>query len=178
MRRFRVAYYCAAHFSALDQARFFLRFDRLVPRPRAYARWLLSSIDARPALGLLPSLRRVGFKTFFKGGWRGRHRSARARGGAVRAPGHLASMAVLTDGNPSHAYGAATLRGVAERIFRAGDRSGSGTFGGGARPRPGRHRPRTGVPASSTSAASRRGCARHRLRRAEQPHRSQAGRLL
>ena len=29
------------------------------------------------------------------------------------------SMAVLTDGNPSHEYGTETLRGVAQRIFRA-----------------------------------------------------------
>jgi hypothetical protein len=27
------------------------------------------------------------------------------------------SLAVLTDGNPSHAYGTATLRGVAARLF-------------------------------------------------------------
>ena len=32
--------------------------------------------------------------------------------------GRRFSLAVLTDGNPSHDYGTETLRGVARRIFR------------------------------------------------------------
>ena len=61
----------------------------------------------------------AGFKTFFKGGWRGTgagqlvHEAALFERGDTRV-----SMAVLTDGNPSHEYGTETLRGVAQRLFR------------------------------------------------------------
>ena len=72
---------------------------------------------------------RAGFKTFFKGGWRGTgagqlvHEAALFERGDTRV-----SMAVLTDGNPSHEYGTETLRGVAQS---ACSRSGRGR---GSRP--------------------------------------------
>jgi D-alanyl-D-alanine dipeptidase len=131
MRSFSVEYHWgSAHFSALDQARFFLLFDRLVPRrSRSYARRLLSSIASWQRWGFSRYSLRVGFRTFFKGGWRGTaagqlvHEAALFERRRIRF-----SMAVLTDGNPSHAYGAATLRGVASRVFR---RRGSASVGGG-----------------------------------------------
>ena len=113
-------------------------------RNRAYARRLLASIVRHAALGLL-ALRRSApaYGTFFKGGWRGTalgrlvHEAALFERGGTRF-----AMAVLTDGNPSHEYGTATLRGVAARIFATGRRS----------PRAGRLRPsrRCGGPASRT----------------------------
>jgi D-alanyl-D-alanine dipeptidase len=134
MRNFTVAYcWGCAFFSAADQARFFYRFDGLVPpRSRRYARRLLSSIVSYQRWGFSRYSLARGFKTFFKGGWRrtesGRlvHEAALFERGPLRL-----SMAVLTDGNPSHPYGTATLRGVAARIFRpsaqAGQQEESGT---------------------------------------------------
>ena len=121
MKSFSVAgYWANAHFSAEDQARFFNRIDRLVPRAsRPYARGLLSSIASYQRWGFSRYSRAAGFKTFFKGGWRGTgagqlvHEAALFERGDTRI-----SMAVLTDGNPSHEYGTETLRGVAQRLFR------------------------------------------------------------
>jgi D-alanyl-D-alanine dipeptidase len=119
-------YWSGAHFSAADQARFFRVFDQLVPRrSRAYARGLLSSIVAWQRWGFSRFSLAAGFRTFFKGGWRGTglgqlvHEAALFERGPLRV-----SMAVLSDGNPSHDYGTETLRGVAQRIFgRPGARS-------------------------------------------------------
>jgi zinc D-Ala-D-Ala dipeptidase len=121
MKSFSVAgYWGNARFSAEDQARFFNRIDRLVPKAsRPYARGLLSSIASYQRWGFSRYSRAVGFKTFFKGGWRGTgagqlvHEAALFERGGTRI-----SMAVLTDGNPSHEYGTETLRGVAQRLFR------------------------------------------------------------
>jgi len=120
MRDFSVAgYWANARFSALDQARFFRRIDRMVPpRSRAYARGLLSSIVPWQRWGFSRYARADGFATFMKGGWRGTalgqlvHEAALFERGSTRL-----SMAVLTDANPSHEYGTATLRGVARRVF-------------------------------------------------------------
>ena len=113
-------YWGNAHFSAEDQARFFRRIDRLVPkRSRGYARGLLSSIVSYQRWGFASFAGAAGFRTFFKGGWRGTgmgqlvHEAALFERGDTRL-----SMAVLTDGNPSHDYGTETLRGVAQRVFR------------------------------------------------------------
>jgi zinc D-Ala-D-Ala dipeptidase len=120
MKRFWVGgYWGNAQFSAEDQARFFNRIDRLVPKAsRGYARDLLSSVVSYQRWGFSRHAATAGFSTFFKGGWRGTaagqlvHEAALFERGDTRL-----SMAVLTDGNPSHDYGTETLRGVAERIF-------------------------------------------------------------
>jgi D-alanyl-D-alanine dipeptidase len=112
--------WASALVSARDQARFFARFDRLTPpRSRGYARRLLSSIDRRQRWGFPNAALGAGFKAFFKLGWR-----STGLGQLVHAAGLFErrrlriSLAVLTDGNPSHAYGTATIRGVARRILR------------------------------------------------------------
>jgi D-alanyl-D-alanine dipeptidase len=120
MRTFTVAYcWGCAFFSAADQARFFYSFDRLVPpRSRDYARRLLSSIVPHQRWGFSRYSLAHGFQTFFKGGWRRTEHGRLVHEAALFERGPLRfSMAVLTDGNPSHAYGTATLRGVAARIF-------------------------------------------------------------
>ena len=126
-----------AQISAADQARFFYRFDRLTPsRSRGYARRLLASIDLRQRWGFPAAALRAGYKAFFKLGWR-----STGRGQLVHAAGLFqrrklrVSLAVLTDGNPTHAYGTATIRGVARRVFR---------------------RPRAGAAAEAGSPAHRR----------------------
>ncbi len=129
MRSFSVAgYWANAHFSAEDQARLFNRIDRLIPaRSRAYARGLLSSVVSYQRWGFSSFAGAAGFRTFFKGGWRGTglgqlvHEAALFERRDTRV-----SMAVLTDGNPSHEYGTETLRGVAQRVFGAhGRRAGA-----------------------------------------------------
>ena len=124
MRNFSVAgYWANAHFSAEDQARFFSRIDQLVPKAsRGYARGLLSSIVGYQRWGFSRYSAAAGFKTFFKGGWRGTGAGQLVHEAALfeRGPTRI-SMAVLTDGNSSHDYGTETLRGVAQRVFgRAG----------------------------------------------------------
>jgi hypothetical protein len=108
------------YFSAADQARFFFRFDKLVPaRSRGYARHLLSSIVSYQRWGFSRFARRRGWTTFFKGGWRQTGLGSLVHEAALfERGGRRFSLAVLTDGNPSHAYGTETLRGVALRLFR------------------------------------------------------------
>jgi beta-lactamase class A len=104
--------------TAGDQARFFYRIDRYVPRRhRAYARWLLSHIVRSQRWGIPPAVP-DGWKVYFKGGWgsgtgRVTHQSALLQDGRRRL-----SLAVLTQWNPSHTYGTRTIRGIARRLLR------------------------------------------------------------
>jgi D-alanyl-D-alanine dipeptidase len=138
MRRFtEVGYWSGALFSAADQARFFAVFDRLTPpRSRAYARSLLSSIVSHQRWGFSRFSLAQGFKTFFKGGWRRTSQGRLVHEAALFERGPLRiSMAVLTDGNPSHGYGTATLRGVAQRIFGGSAKAGVVVLDGDSRAR-------------------------------------------
>jgi hypothetical protein len=105
--------------AAIDQARFFLRIDRLVPkRHRAYAMALLRGITEFQRWGIARAVPR-GWRIAFKGGWgRGvtrevNHQAALLTNGRLRV-----SIAVMTADNPSHEYGTATQRGVAARLLR------------------------------------------------------------
>jgi hypothetical protein len=127
MRRFSVAgHWGAARIAAADQARLFLRIDRLVPRrSRAYARRLLSSVVAAQRWGFSRFAGRAGFTTFLKGGWRPTAAGSLVHEVALFERGRARfALAVLSDANPSHGYGTATLRGVAARVFRPTRRSG------------------------------------------------------
>jgi D-alanyl-D-alanine dipeptidase len=120
MKRFWVGgYWGNARFSAEDQALLFSRIDRLVPKAsRGYARGLLSSIASYQRWGFSRFARTAGFKTFFKGGWRSTGAGSLVHEAALFERGETRlSMAVLTDGNPSHEHGTETLRGVAQRVF-------------------------------------------------------------
>jgi D-alanyl-D-alanine dipeptidase len=106
-------------FSARDQARFFFRLPSMVPRrSRGYARRLLSSIIPAQRWGFSRVSSHRGWRAFFKGGWRQTDSGSLVHEVAFFERGSRRfSLAVLTDGNPSHAYGTATLRGVARRLF-------------------------------------------------------------
>jgi D-alanyl-D-alanine dipeptidase len=106
--------------SAADQARFFRRFDRMIPAgTRDYARNLMSSIDRRQRWGFPRPALDLGFEAFFKIGWRGTAAGRLVHAvGMFERGGERVSLAVLTDGNPSHDYGTETIRGAAERAFR------------------------------------------------------------
>ncbi len=101
--------------TAADQARLFFRIDRLVPAAhRAYARELLAGIIPPQRWGIAPVAQARHFRIFFKGGWRDgiTHQAALLERGGRRV-----ALAVLTSGEPSLAYGEATLAGVAARVL-------------------------------------------------------------
>jgi hypothetical protein len=114
MRSFSVAFLFDAQLTAADQARFFLRIDKLVPRAhRTYARTLLSSIVPEQAWGIAPVARARHFRVFFKGGWRTgiTHQAA-----LLERDGQRASLAVLTR-SPGMGYGEVTISGIASRVL-------------------------------------------------------------
>jgi beta-lactamase class A len=105
--------------TARDQARLFSRIRKLIPaRHRKYALGLLRRIVSYERWGI-PHGRPSGWSVYFKGGWFNDddgwrvHQAARLEQGAR----HIA-IAVLTRGNPSLGYGAATISGVTRRLLR------------------------------------------------------------
>ena len=170
MRRFSVAYHWgAAHFSALDQARFFLRFDRLVPRRRAPTRAGCCLDHARPALGLLPSLAEGRLQDLLQGRLAGtapvssctRRRCSSAGTPASRwrcsptATPRTPMAPRRCEGSPS----GSSARGRRFRLWHLRRRRSAAA---------GPARPRTGVPARRRPPPRAGGAPRHRLRRAEQ----------
>ena len=105
--------------TAGDQARFFLRIDRLVPaRHRADAMGLLRGVVTGQRWGIAAALP-AGWEIAFKGGWgRGATRQVDHQAALLTNAGLRVSVAVLTADNPSDGYGAATLQGVAARLLR------------------------------------------------------------
>ena len=60
-----------AHITPADQARLFLRIDKLAPkRHRSYLRGLLGSIVPSQRWGIAPVAQARDFHIMFKGGWR------------------------------------------------------------------------------------------------------------
>jgi hypothetical protein len=103
---------------ASDQARFFLHIDaHVVPRHRATAMHLLRTVVPSQRWGVA-RVRPDGWRLYFKGGWGSGtglvdHQVALLRHGTDRV-----AVAVLTTGDPDHAYGQQTLRGVFRRLLR------------------------------------------------------------
>lgn len=120
MRSFRPVYspWGDSLVSARDQSWFFLHVDTDVPRAhRAYAMHLLRSITPSQRWGI-GTVRPPGWRLFFKGGWgsgtgRVDHQVALLARGSRRV-----SLAIMTEADGTHAYGKATLRGIAKRLLR------------------------------------------------------------
>jgi beta-lactamase family protein len=115
MTRFDVGFNWAdALLTARDQARLFLRIDRLAPRRhRAYLRELLGSIVPWQRWGIAPVAEERGFHVMFKGGWRIGifHQVA-----LLERDGRRIALAVLTSGT-EHGYGRETQAGIAARVL-------------------------------------------------------------
>jgi Beta-lactamase enzyme family len=100
--------------TAHDQARLFLRIDRLAPRRhRGYLRSLLAGIVPSQRWGIAPVAEERGFHVMFKGGWRTGifHQVA-----LLERDGRRVAVAVLTSGT-EHGYGRDTQAGIAARVL-------------------------------------------------------------
>ncbi len=119
MTRFAIAsIWGLSRITARDQARFFLDLDRFVPaRHRAYALRLLRTIVPSQRWGLAQAIPE-GWRLYFKGGWGSGTGAVDHQVGVLRRGRHRVAIAVLTVGNPSHAYGKATLEGMGRRLLR------------------------------------------------------------
>jgi hypothetical protein len=105
--------------TAADQAHLFAKIDRLVvARHRAYARKLLRSIGSSQRWGIAQAVP-DDWTIFFKGGWRPLGGSwLENQSALLERDKRRVAIAVLTDSNPSSAYGRETERGVARRVLR------------------------------------------------------------
>jgi beta-lactamase class A len=120
MRRFRPAapIWGNSRIDAADQTKFFLHIDRyVVRRHRAAALRLLASISPPQRWGIARVVPH-GWRIYFKGGWGSGtgavdHQVALLRRGAQRV-----AVAILTTADGTHAYGKATLRGIAKRLLK------------------------------------------------------------
>jgi hypothetical protein len=117
--RCRAGGWARAQLSAADQARFFREMDRFLPdRFRDYARNLLETVVDSQSWGIPAVARPFGWRVLFKVGQRPTglgflvHQSARLELGGQRV-----GVAVLTDGDPTYAYGMATVSGVGQRLI-------------------------------------------------------------
>ncbi len=110
-----------AQITAGDQARLFYELDGVLPeRFREYAKNLLETVAAPQSWGIPQSARPGDWRVFFKIGLR-----ATGLGGLIHQAARLeradsvVAIAVLTDGDPSYAYGKRTVREVADRLVGA-----------------------------------------------------------
>jgi hypothetical protein len=100
--------------TAADQARLFLRIDRLAPkRHRGYARALLSGIIGPQRWGIPPVAQARGFRVFFKSGWR---KGIEHQVALLERAGRRIALAILTS-DEAAAYGRATQAGIASRVL-------------------------------------------------------------
>lgn len=103
--------------SAADVARFFYRFEGLTPaRFLRYARSLLMSIESSQSWGI-PAVARPEFTVIFKGGWLPESEGLVNQAALLERPGIAFAMTVLTDHDPSMAYGEQTIAGVTLRLL-------------------------------------------------------------
>jgi len=119
MRRFRTApSWGSCVVDAVDQTRLFLKIDRyVVPRHRSFAMRLLNRVVPSQRWGIARAAP-AEWELYFKGGWGDGDGEVDHQVALLRRGGHRVAVAIMTTANPSHAYGKATLRGVAARLLR------------------------------------------------------------
>jgi Beta-lactamase enzyme family len=130
MRRFApAAAWGLSRIDARDQTRFFLHIDRWMPRRhRTYGMHLLQTIIPPQRWGIARVVP-AGWTLSFKGGWGAGTGAVDHQIGLLTLDGDRVAIAVLTVGNPSHAYGEATEQGVAKRLLAGLDGRLVGTAG-------------------------------------------------
>jgi hypothetical protein len=108
-----------ARVTAADQARFFLRLNRLLaPGQRVFARYLLSVVQPQQSWGIPAAARPMSWQVFFKGGWRPGGGGEIVHQAALLERGHRhVAIAVLSDDDPSEPYGHETVKGVTRRLL-------------------------------------------------------------
>lgn len=119
MTRFAIAQvWGLSQITARDQTKYFLHIDALMPeRHRAYGMHLLRTITPSQRWGMgrvIPD----GWRLYFKGGWGSGTGAVDHQVGLLRRGEHRVAVAILTVNDGSHAYGKATLRGMAKRLFK------------------------------------------------------------
>lgn len=119
MRDFRLAVpWGLSQINASDQSRYFLDLPELVARRhRAYARQLLAGVVEEQRWGIA-RVRPRGWKLHFKGGWGAGTGAVSHQVALLERDGQRVSVAIMTNGSPSHEYSQETLRGVALRLVR------------------------------------------------------------
>jgi hypothetical protein len=111
-------FWLTARTSAFDQARYFVGMDALLPREfRGYARNLLSHIVASQSWGIPAVARRRHWQVYFKGGWLPRSHGLVNQVARLEKRHLKIAIAVLTEGDPSMAYGEETIAGVTQRLL-------------------------------------------------------------
>ena len=119
MTRFAIAQvWGLSQITARDQTKYFLHIDALMPqRHRAYGMHLLRTITPSQRWGMgrvIPD----GWRLYFKGGWGSGTGAVDHQVGLLRRGDHRVAVAILTVNDGSHAYGKATLKGMARRLFK------------------------------------------------------------
>ena len=119
MTRFRTAaIWGNSLIDAAGQSRFFERIDHfVVERHRERALDLLAAIVPSQRWGV-GRVQPDGWRLYFKGGWGSGSGAVDHQVALLRRGDHRVSLAIMTTGNGSHAYGKETLRGVATRLLR------------------------------------------------------------
>jgi hypothetical protein len=118
MRSFRLAWpvWGLSRTTARDQARFFYRLDSYVPlRHRPYALRLLRTIVRAQRWGVA-RVEHPGWRLYFKGGWGSGTGLVDHQSALLTSRGSRIALSITTRFNPDHAYGKATLYGIARRL--------------------------------------------------------------
>ncbi len=110
----------ATEISAADMAVMFAHLGRVFPeRFEKFALGLLGSIVPEQSWGIPRVARERGWSVRFKGGWRPDPGGQIVNQAAeLRRAGVRGAIAVLSDRQPSMAYGIATVEGIADRLLR------------------------------------------------------------
>lgn len=104
--------------TARDQARFWLHIDRRLPaRHRAYGLTLLRTIVPSQRWGIGQAKPR-GWTLHFKGGWGSGTGAVDHQVALLTRGEERVGVAIMTTAQGTHAYGKATLRGMARRLLR------------------------------------------------------------
>jgi hypothetical protein len=103
--------------SARDQALFFSRITRYVPRRhRGYTLFVLATIVPSQRWGIPPAAP-PRWTVHFKGGWGSGTGLVAHQSALLRRDGRRLALSVITRWNPSHGYGTTTIQGVASRLL-------------------------------------------------------------